>query len=93
LAAKSPQEAVEAFLTPFKAVVGCITDGGFVARISRPGGPYPATFQSGFAELARSGGRPPIQLKLTHTYVPRKEVWRIILDNHERQFWETRTWA
>jgi hypothetical protein len=178
LAAKSPQEAVEAFLTPFKAVVGCITGGGFVARIRRPGGPYPATFQSGFAELARSGGRPPIQLTLTHTYyvvpeqgqrgpwrvttagwiykitdaegelifafhwhpegsgratwphlhangshpafslerlhpptgrvsieavvrfliedldvVPRKEDWRIILDNHERQFWEMRTWA
>jgi hypothetical protein len=175
LAARTPQEAVEAFLTPFKDVVGCITDEGFVARIRRQGGPYPA---SGFATLARRSSQPPIQLTLTHSYyvvpeqgrrgpwrvrtagwiykiadaegslvlafhwhpersgratwphlhahgshrsfdldrlhsptgrvsieavvrfliedlnvITRKDDWRAILDAHERQFWELRTWA
>jgi hypothetical protein len=178
LAARTPQEAVEAFLTPFKDVVGCITDEGFVARIKRQGGPCSATFQSGFAMLDRRSGQPPIQLTLTHSYyvvpeqgrrgpwrvttagwiykvadaegnlvlafhwhpegsgratwphihaygsyssfsldrlhpptgrvsieavvrfliedldvIPRKDAWRTILDEREREFWELRTWA
>lgn len=49
-------------------MVGCVTDEGFVARLRRAGGPYPATFQAGFAILDCSGGRQPIRLTVTHSY-------------------------
>jgi hypothetical protein len=73
---------VDAFLEPLKEVIGCVTDEGFVARIRRAGGPYPASFQSDFAILDRVGGLPPMRLELTHDYhvVPPdggRGLWRV----------------
>jgi len=82
LAGRTPREAVDTFLEPLKEVVGCITDEGFVARIRRPGGPYPAAFQGDFAILERVGSLPPMRLDLAHSYrVVRAEggrgPWRV----------------
>jgi hypothetical protein len=68
LAGRTPREAVDDFLEPLRQIVGCVTDEGFVARIRREGGPYPARFQDGFAILGRTGSRQPFRLTLTHSY-------------------------
>lgn len=69
MAARTPGEAVEEFLDPIKVTLRCITDEGYVARIKRPGGPYPSLFQRGLAVLDRGRGRSPLQLALTHSYL------------------------
>lgn len=68
MAGRTPREAVDNFLEPLKEVVGCVTDEGFLARIRRPGGPYPAYFQSGFAIVDRKAGLSPLRLALTQHY-------------------------
>jgi len=83
LAGRTPREAVDDFLEPLKEVVGCVTDAGLVGRIRRAGGPYPATFQSGFAILNRVASLLPMRLELTHSYyvVPsdgEPGPWRVI---------------
>jgi hypothetical protein len=84
LAGRTPREAVDAFLEPLKEVIGCVTDEGFVARIRRAGGPYPATFQSDFAILDRARGRLPMQLELTHSY-------HVVASDGERGLWRVST--
>jgi hypothetical protein len=49
-------------------VLRCVTDIGFVARGSRPGGPYEAQFQGRLVSLRRRPGLDVIRLRVTLQY-------------------------
>jgi hypothetical protein len=74
LPGRTPREAVDAFLTPLKNVVGCVTDEGLVARYPGRGEQWHAVaFQSGFAILDRANGL-TLKLALFHRYTVVKEA-------------------
>jgi hypothetical protein len=76
LAGRTPQEAVRNFLEPLKAVVGCITDEGLVARQTRCADErQTAAFRAGFAILHRKDGQ-TLTLELYHRYVVREAQGR-----------------
>jgi hypothetical protein len=69
LSGRTPHEAVHTFLTPLKAVVGCITSEGFVVRGTRAAGErQTAHFQDGFAILNLRTGQ-TLSLELYHRYI------------------------
>jgi hypothetical protein len=72
LSGRTPQQAVRNFLAPLKAVVGCVTDEGFVARGPRVAGEQQtAHFQDGFAVVGRRNGQ-ALSLELYHRYIVRE---------------------
>jgi hypothetical protein len=72
LSGRTPQEAVNTFLTPLKAVLGCITREGVVARGPRRAGELQtAHFQGGSATLSQSNGQ-TLSLDLYHRYIVRE---------------------
>jgi len=72
LSGRTPHEAVRSFLAPLKAVLGCITSEGFVARGPRAAGiQQVAQFQNGFAILIRGTGQ-TLSFELYHRYVVRQ---------------------
>jgi hypothetical protein len=84
LSGRTPREAVRNFLTPLKAVVGCVTSEGFVVRGIRAVGEWQtADFQDGFAILTRRDGQ-TLSLEIYHRFVVRET-------HGERGPWTTRT--
>ena len=72
MSGRTPQEAVRNFLTPLRAVIGCITSDGFVIRGPRTAGQQQtAHFQAGYAILDRRNGQ-ALSLELYHRYVVRE---------------------
>jgi hypothetical protein len=71
LPGRTPHEAIQSFLEPFKAILGCVTDEGFVARGGwLLGVQQHARFQDGFAILTRRNGQ-ALKLELRHRFVVR----------------------
>lgn len=69
---RTPWEAIEAFLEPLKAVLGCVTDEGFVAwRVQAIGEEQTARFQDNFAILERRNGS-ALKLDVRHRFVVRQ---------------------
>lgn len=72
MAGRTPREAIDAFLEPFKAIVGCVTDDGFVVRGGwSPGEQQSAYFQDDFAILNRRNGQ-ALKLAVHHRFVVRQ---------------------
>ena len=55
-------------MQPFREVLQCLTDVGFVARTGQPSSPYEAHFQGRFVSLRRRRGLDPIRLRITMYY-------------------------
>jgi hypothetical protein len=68
LPSRTPRAATLDFVEPFGDVLRCVTDDGFLARGSRPGGPYEAQFQGRTVSLRRSRGLNPIRLRVSIEY-------------------------
>ena len=72
MAGRTPHEAIQDFLEPFKVIVGCVTDEGFVARGRwSPSVPQSANFQDDFAILSRRNGS-TLRLDVQHRFVVRQ---------------------
>lgn len=65
-------------------MLACVTDEGFVARIRRAGGPYPAAFQAGFAILDCAPRRGTVRLSVVHSY-------RVVPAGASGSRWEAKT--
>jgi hypothetical protein len=69
LASRTVRAATLDFVSPFGEIFGCLTDAGFVARGSQPGGPYAAQFLTNFVSLRRSRGLGSLQFKVAVDYM------------------------
>lgn len=84
MSARTPREAIDAFVDPLKEIVGCITDEGFITRYSRRDiEQRTATFQDQFAIVNQRNGQ-ALRLEVFHRFI-------VTRAENERGSWSART--